>query len=65
MKDVISVRKSLNSKASHRHSLNSIPLQNFAAELQIECEADMDLSYFKEVLQKAQGANYGTGVREI
>jgi hypothetical protein len=39
-------------------------LQNFAAELQIESSAEMDLDYFKEVLQKASGSDYGIGVRE-
>lgn len=63
MKEVISVRNFLMLYTD----IHDIPIlfQNFAAELQIECEADMDLNYFKEVLQKASGANYGTGVREI
>lgn len=39
--------------------------QNFAAELQIESDGEMDISYFKDVLNKAGGANYGTGIREI
>lgn len=38
--------------------------QSFAAELQLESENDFDLEYFKEVLNKAGGANYGTGVRD-
>lgn len=52
-------------KMSTDKSIMKEVISNFAAELQIECEADMDINYFKEVLQKAQGANYGTGVREI
>ncbi|XP_070495693.1 coactosin-like protein [Chironomus tepperi] len=52
-------------KMSTDKSIMKEVISNFAAELQIECEADMDLIYFKEVLQKAQGANYGTGIREI
>lgn len=43
----------------------SIKLQNFAAELQIESDAEMDIDYFKDVLNRAGGANYGTGVRDI
>lgn len=39
--------------------------QNFAVELQIESDAEMDIDLIKETLQKAGGANYGTGVREI
>lgn len=39
--------------------------QNFAVELQLETLADIELSHFIEELNKAGGANYGTGVREI
>lgn len=45
--------------------LTFVWLQNFAAELQIESQAEMDIGYFKDVLNRAGGANYGTGVREI
>lgn len=40
-------------------------INNFAAELQIESDAEMDLEHFKDVLNRAGGANYGTGIREI
>ncbi|CRL04072.1 CLUMA_CG017185, isoform A [Clunio marinus] len=40
-------------------------ISNFAAELQIELDSEMDISYFKDVLNRAGGANYGTGIREI
>ncbi|CAO1392196.1 unnamed protein product [Diamesa serratosioi] len=40
-------------------------INNFAVELQIESSAELDLEHFKEVLNRAGGANYGTGVREI
>ncbi|KAG5683487.1 hypothetical protein PVAND_012764 [Polypedilum vanderplanki] len=50
-------------KMSTDKSIMKEVISNFAAELTAECEADMDLNYFMEVLQKAQGANYGTGIR--
>uniref|UniRef100_U5EUK5 Coactosin-like protein n=1 Tax=Corethrella appendiculata TaxID=1370023 RepID=U5EUK5_9DIPT len=40
-------------------------LNNFAVELQVESRNDLDLEMFKEHLNKAGGANYGTGVREF
>lgn len=41
-----------------------ILFQNFAAELQIESEAEMEIIHFKDVLSRAGGANYGTGFRD-
>lgn len=52
-------------KMSTDKSLMKEVISNFAVELSIESEMEMDLSYFKEVLEKAQGVNYGTGVRKI
>ncbi|XP_046387025.1 coactosin-like protein [Ischnura elegans] len=40
-------------------------LVNFAVELQVESEAELDVSHFKEQLARAGGANYGTGVRDL
>ncbi|CAH2003472.1 unnamed protein product [Acanthoscelides obtectus] len=39
-------------------------VSNFAAELQLDQISEIDLKYFIEELNKAGGANYGTGVRE-
>lgn len=39
--------------------------QNFAVELQLEQPTEIDLNNFVDELNKAGGANYGTGVREI
>ncbi|KAF5291924.1 hypothetical protein FQA39_LY14156 [Lamprigera yunnana] len=40
-------------------------IKNFAVELQLETLLEFDLEYFKEALNKAGGANYGTGVRDL
>lgn len=40
-------------------------VSNFAVELQLETLSEFDLPFFTESLNKASGANYGTGVREI
>uniref|UniRef100_A0A1B6FQA0 Coactosin-like protein n=1 Tax=Cuerna arida TaxID=1464854 RepID=A0A1B6FQA0_9HEMI len=40
-------------------------LSNFAVELQIENKSDFDINFFKEQLNRAGGANYGTGVRDL
>ncbi|KAG8228662.1 hypothetical protein J437_LFUL008899 [Ladona fulva] len=40
-------------------------IANFAVELQIETMAEFDVTYFKEQLMRAGGANYGTGVRDL
>ncbi|KAJ8934502.1 hypothetical protein NQ314_013319 [Rhamnusium bicolor] len=40
-------------------------ISNFAVELQLENSSEIDLGHFVEELNKAGGANYGTGVREI
>lgn len=40
-------------------------LKNFAVELQLESAGEIDLENFKEALNRAGGANYGTGVRDI
>lgn len=38
-------------------------LTNFAVEMQAESQAELNMSVFREALEKAGGANYGTGVR--
>lgn len=38
--------------------------QSFAVELQAESQADLDMTLFREQLEKAGGANYGTGFRD-
>ncbi|XP_018563391.1 coactosin-like protein isoform X2 [Anoplophora glabripennis] len=40
-------------------------ISNFAVELQVENTTEIDLKNFVNELNKAGGANYGTGVREI
>ncbi|KAF5297570.1 hypothetical protein FQR65_LT10001 [Abscondita terminalis] len=40
-------------------------IKNFAVELQLEAASEIDLEYFKQALNKAGGANYGTGVRDL
>jgi len=40
-------------------------IKNFAVELQLETLMDFDLMHFTEALNKAGGANYGTGVRDL
>jgi len=40
-------------------------ISNFAVELQLEHESELDEGLFVEALNKAGGANYGTGVREL
>lgn len=40
-------------------------MQNFAVELQAESQLDLDMAWFRGELEKAGGANYGTGVRDI
>jgi len=37
--------------------------QNFAVELQLESLCDVDQDYFRNELNRAGGADYGTGVR--
>lgn len=39
--------------------------QNFAVELQLESQAEIDIDQFKDALNRAGGANYGTGVRDL
>ena len=39
-------------------------LNNFAVELQAGVENDLDIELFREALNRAGGANYGTGVRD-
>lgn len=46
------------------YSLPARPLQSFAVELQAESQSDLDMTIFREALEKAGGANYGTGFRE-
>lgn len=40
-------------------------VQNFAVELQAESQLDLDLEIFTDALNRAGGANYGTGVRDF
>ncbi|CAG9793075.1 unnamed protein product [Diatraea saccharalis] len=40
-------------------------ISNFAVELQLESQAEIDIDQFKDALNKAGGANYGTGVRDL
>ncbi|XP_054275332.1 coactosin-like protein [Macrosteles quadrilineatus] len=40
-------------------------LSNFAVELQLENKSEFDINFFKDQLNKAGGANYGTGVRDL
>lgn len=42
----------------------SLSLQNFAVELQAGVQAELDIELFREALNRAGGANYGTGVRD-
>ncbi|KAI8034579.1 coactosin-like protein [Drosophila gunungcola] len=39
-------------------------LNNFAVELQAGVEAELDIELFREALNRAGGANYGTGIRD-
>jgi hypothetical protein len=39
--------------------------QNFSVELQLENKSELDINFFKEQLNRAGGANYGTGVRDL
>jgi len=65
IKEIISVSCCCYYSLLKLQSTHSFFLQNFAAELQIEVDQDFDLPHFKEVLNRAGGANYGTGIREI
>ncbi|XP_047119332.1 coactosin-like protein isoform X1 [Schistocerca piceifrons] len=40
-------------------------IANFAVELQLESQAELDIDYFRNHLARAGGANYGTGVRDL
>ncbi|CAK1543637.1 unnamed protein product [Leptosia nina] len=40
-------------------------ISNFAVELQLESQSEIDIDQFKEALNRAGGANYGTGVRDL
>lgn len=40
-------------------------ISNFAVELQLENQAEIDIDQFKEALNRAGGANYGTGIRDL
>jgi len=40
-------------------------IMNFSVELQVETEADFTLEHFKAEVDKAGGARYGTGVRDL
>lgn len=39
--------------------------QNFAVELQLESQSEIDIDQFKDALNRAGGANYGTGIRDL
>ncbi|XP_041978489.1 coactosin-like protein isoform X2 [Aricia agestis] len=39
-------------------------ISNFAVELQLESQAEIDIDQFRDALNRAGGANYGTGTRE-
>lgn len=52
-------------KMSTDKSIIKDVINNFAVELQVETSVDLDLEMFKAHLNKAGGANYGTGVREL
>ncbi|XP_072948237.1 coactosin-like protein isoform X1 [Epargyreus clarus] len=39
-------------------------ISNFAVELQLESQAEIDIDQFKDALNRAGGANYGTGIRD-
>ena len=39
-------------------------INSFAVELQAESQADLDMGLYREALEKAGGANYGTGFRD-
>lgn len=39
--------------------------QNFAVELQLESITEFEIEQFKDALNRAGGANYGTGVRDL
>uniref|UniRef100_A0A1L8E5C6 Coactosin-like protein n=1 Tax=Nyssomyia neivai TaxID=330878 RepID=A0A1L8E5C6_9DIPT len=38
-------------------------INNFAVELQAESQAELDIDLFRDALNRAGGANYGTGIR--
>lgn len=40
-------------------------LQNFAVELQAGADTELDIELFRDALNRAGGANYGTGVRNF
>lgn len=39
-------------------------ISNFAVELQLENQSEIDIDQFKDALNRAGGANYGTGIRD-
>lgn len=44
---------------------NNILFQNFAVEIQLESQSDFVMENFMEILNRAGGANYGTGIRDL
>ncbi|KAI8433151.1 hypothetical protein MSG28_013998 [Choristoneura fumiferana] len=40
-------------------------ISNFAVELQLESQSEIDIDQFKDALNRAGGANYGTGIRDL
>lgn len=52
-------------KMSTDKSIIKDVINNFAVELQAEGDGELDLELFREQLNKAGGANYGTGVRDL
>lgn len=39
--------------------------QNFAVEIQAGNDTELDIELFRDALNRAGGANYGTGVRDL
>lgn len=66
IKDVLNVSATLSLSLSlvSIHLFFSFSLQNFAVELQAGVEAELDIELFREALNRAGGANYGTGIRD-
>lgn len=67
IKDVLNVSATFFLSLSHESNspvFLSLSLQNFAVELQAGVEAELDIELFREALNRAGGANYGTGIRD-
>lgn len=66
MKDVINVsyKKGFYSTFRITNLIRPLFPKNFAVELQAETQVDLDLDIFMDALNRAGGANYGTGIRD-